>query len=887
MAAQTSVGILPFTNETGDPAADSVARSATWTLQKRLHVETGVIPKLLTAPRAVAGDADAGSVAFLKSTGVTHLVRGAVVAFPSSDSGDAAPSLVLTADVLAARTGQSVTVEAEGGAGIDALDTAIAALTTSILDAIASGGEARETETEGEASAEAEDAEEQPEPPAPGDLEELQQLLSQAESFSGTAAQRDAVQAAVAQLLAALEGRAALLEQEEEPSEESESEAESEISGGQDLLEDALEAGHGEAVPEESGLEESPSSFSVQTITTLLDSTLQIIQRIQEMRSAERGLREEESLAEEPEADEGSRAPRSGDASESEGEEDPQEEELEEVTGAVTDNGAPVEGAVVTEPDLGISATTRADGSYTLSGVPPRWASLQVSRGGHVVARGNVDVVFGRRALADFEIKTPPGASVRSTPMSRVHSPIVSVPSKGPSGTVAGTVEDAQGRPLPRAQVTLPNLAVARTDSKGRYEFRRVPVGTHTLEVSGAGLATAVRRVNVSSGSRTQAVLRCAAATARRDAIETLKDPGAGTRLSGSVTDDGGRPIAGARILATRSGRSLSVSTRGDGGFTLRGLKAGSYRVVATKVGYRDAVKSVEVATRSDARENFRLRRATSQSLLKVAAKGGAHGDVKGRIVGADRRGVAGARVSLEKAGRAVSVSSVTGKDGSYRVRAQPGTYRLRASKDGLHSYSRDVRVGTGATRVEDIVLGSSSKKDQASGLTGQSSAANSRKLVGQMSASGAKAGGTKRWLVYGRVTDEGSGRPIAGASVSLSDTRFAMSPHRTTRSDADGSYDFQIETQGAFRLRVVKSGFLTEEKPVHVGSGSRVSVDLRLRPKKSIERRSATPSASKSRSLFTNSTPKKPTPKKSAELKTKSTASAKPKPTPKKGGPK
>jgi hypothetical protein len=379
--------------------------------------------------------------------------------------------------------------------------------------------------------------------------------------------------------------------------------------------------------------------------------------------------------------------------------------------------------------------------------------------------------------------------------------------------------------------------------------------------------------------------MRCSDASKRRDQLGTLRDPGAGTRLSGTVTDDAGRPIAGARVLATSSGRSLSVATRGDGGYSLRGLRVGSYRVVATKVGYRDVAKAVAVATRSEAREDFRLRRAASQALQKVAAKSRGYEELKGRVVGADRRGVAGARISLQKTGRSASMSLVTGKDGSYRTRVLPGTYRLRASKNGL-GVSRDVTVGAGGTRVEDLVLRPSAKAGGAASLSGKSGAAASRKLAGQMSSSGAKAGAAKRWLIYGRVTDEGTGRPIAGASVSLSDTRFAMSPTRTTRSDGEGNYDFEVETQGAFRLRAVKNGFLTEEKPVHVGNTSRVSIHLRLRPKQSTGSRITTPSSAKSKSQSMTSGQRKPTPKK-GDPKTKSTTSAHHKPTPKKGGPK
>jgi len=61
-----------------------------------------------------------------------------------------------------------------------------------------------------------------------------------------------------------------------------------------------------------------------------------------------------------------------------------------------------------------------------------------------------------------------------------------------PTGTILGTVKDAQGLAIPAASVTLTNQGTSRTQagktsSRGSYEFTHLNVGWYTVEVSKAG----------------------------------------------------------------------------------------------------------------------------------------------------------------------------------------------------------------------------------------------------------------------------------------------------------------------------------------------------------------------------------------------------------------
>ncbi len=68
-------------------------------------------------------------------------------------------------------------------------------------------------------------------------------------------------------------------------------------------------------------------------------------------------------------------------------------------------------------------------------------------------------------------------------------------------GTVAGTVTDAEGRPLPGVQVVDPALQRGTTtDADGRYRIDNLPLGAHRLEFRFVGYQAAVREVTLTAG---------------------------------------------------------------------------------------------------------------------------------------------------------------------------------------------------------------------------------------------------------------------------------------------------------------------------------------------------------------------------------------------------
>src|SRR5207237_8688229 len=138
----------------------------------------------------------------------------------------------------------------------------------------------------------------------------------------------------------------------------------------------------------------------------------------------------------------------------------------------------------------------------SLIGVPGgRLARLTVSKEGKQIAKGQLDLLRGRPNVADFQANA--NVTGGDTPTLRIMPSValVNASKGGKTGTVKGTVRDAQDKPVPRALVNLQGLAVARTDSSGRYSFINVPEGAYQMTVRQSGMKPRAEQVQVSAAN--------------------------------------------------------------------------------------------------------------------------------------------------------------------------------------------------------------------------------------------------------------------------------------------------------------------------------------------------------------------------------------------------
>ncbi len=327
--------------------------------------------------------------------------------------------------------------------------------------------------------------------------------------------------------------------------------------------------------------------------------------------------------------------------------------QVSNIVGQVTasSNGLPVAGATVTWS--GGSATTDANGYYTLANVSAATQSVSVTAPGEPPATASVQVSTGGTALQNFSL----GASV--TP-----------------GVISGTVTDDSGAPINGAAVTC-TCATSGVDtgSDGAYAFNGVAPGTYSMTFTASGFATEpVSGVVVSSAN---------------DTVEdaTLAQPGT---ITGTVTDGtagGGAPVIGAKVTCTCQGGSTTTDSIGH--YEFDGLAPGDYSVTFAAAAYvTETIPGVIVTAGT-----------TTPQDASLVEDGSVTGTVTSSATSAP---IAGATVTCTcKAG-----SVITDGSGAYSINGvSPGAATVTVSAPGFTAANNNVTVVAGAGTVANFPL--------------------------------------------------------------------------------------------------------------------------------------------------------------------------------------
>lgn len=164
------------------------------------------------------------------------------------------------------------------------------------------------------------------------------------------------------------------------------------------------------------------------------------------------------------------------------------------------------------------------------------------------------------------------------------------------AGELSGIVFDSSGQPLQGAAVTAPDSpdTTATTDSDG-YFLLDLPAGEWTLRVDPQGApAVTLAPLRVADDQVTEALITLDGDSAQvvaeqpaSSVAQIAEDVVAGT-LEGTVRDERGRPVAGARVFVR--GQSAEASTDSAGRFALA-LPSGEHEISVLRSGY--ATRSV------------------------------------------------------------------------------------------------------------------------------------------------------------------------------------------------------------------------------------------------------------------------------------------------------
>ena len=312
-------------------------------------------------------------------------------------------------------------------------------------------------------------------------------------------------------------------------------------------------------------------------------------------------------------------------------------------------DGSRLAGLVVDAVGGGLTfdATTDADGTYLISGLPTGSYSISVGTSPFVPQRvPSVSVSSASFVAPGIDFALALGAGVQGQ-------------------VVAG------GKPLAGASVTLLSgttvVGSGTTDSAGHYTIGGVPAGSYTLEAQAEGLLPASESVALVAGATTAA---------------TTLSPSSAGAVKVTIVDASAKPIAGAAVELTEGDGEVGFAYTGaDGTAAFSNIPGGTVVVLARAVGYGTVSDTIAAAGGTPVVKTYTL---------------SPDGVISGKVT--DGAGVAISGLPVNVAGVDPSGNPIYGQvqtqaDGSYAVGDVPfGTYALTFGSDA-GVVRRDVAV--------------------------------------------------------------------------------------------------------------------------------------------------------------------------------------------------
>ena len=229
------------------------------------------------------------------------------------------------------------------------------------------------------------------------------------------------------------------------------------------------------------------------------------------------------------------------------------------ITGSVkTTAGAAIVGASVGYG--GGTATTDANGNYTLTGVPVGTVQLVASASGFQSVTQSVTVNGGATSTANFALAAAPTG-----------------------GTVTGKITNISNGAILAGATVKWSGGSTTTNTSGMYTLTNVAAGTQNITASANGYLPRTLSVSVSGGATS--TLNIPIATAGKISVKVVTSSGAA--VSGATVT-----IKGGVIATTVSG--LSSST---GFFTTNWIPVGTYTVTVAKSGFTTQSKTTTVSS--------------------------------------------------------------------------------------------------------------------------------------------------------------------------------------------------------------------------------------------------------------------------------------------------
>ena len=313
----------------------------------------------------------------------------------------------------------------------------------------------------------------------------------------------------------------------------------------------------------------------------------------------------------------------------------------------------------------------------------------------------------------------------------------------------------SNGYPLEGAIVQT-NGAADTSLADGSYKLWVQP-GTYRIEAAKPGFAAdQVQTVTIGLGES-------------KTGIDFTLTPNSGT-IKGNV-HRGNLPLVGALVLAISGSDTFQTSTDDQGNYAIS-LKSGAWTIHAVKSGFipgqiNTAVQSGQTITGVD----FDL----TPNI----------GTIVGHI--RDNRGQAISAATIRVVGRALQ--AMTHLSGDYSIQLEPGTYQLKAFKEGYGIQTASVSVSLNSTVTRNFSL-------------------------------------TTMGTLTGKITDSSNGSPVSKAPV------WAISGSDTfeTHSDYTGEYTLFLNS-GTYSLYADQLGYHQRQVSVTITAGAIRVQNMALSP--------------------------------------------------------